>query len=152
MRSCLLVLCLCASVSAESYRVGPYTVSDDVVSYPLPAETHKMTAEEFYIWAVRQNALAEQECKQRAAAYRQGRTYHGTLVETTRASGSMSQSFQPGRVPNGVVGGLGSSFNSDRGIMSYNDVMSHSSKFFSDPNDNGGGPLTIINPFCPPKK
>lgn len=95
------------------------------ISDDVPDYAAKMTPEQYKVWAEMQNEMAYYEAARRASEQSFGRTVYSTTLQTFRNFG--------------YWWGRGSS------------VTAATSETWT-PTQWGGGPVLIINPYCPPKQ
>jgi hypothetical protein len=176
MRKLLPIILLLLSghlIQAAEQRLSNGVIVSDEVPAPkitLDADPNKMTASEFAEYAKKYNANQFAAAKKRHAKYLKDR---GSLQTQDRwESSSSSTTRVGGGYGLGGFGGAGgylgndtnidglsggnSYFNgSDAGASKGNTIRTESSSSgssythtFPDLNDTGGGPVTVINPFC----
>jgi len=168
----LAIFVVAASVShAETIRLpsGQVFVTDDIPLDKLPAFVKHMTAKQFASFANQRNAAAYDAARARHEAYLAERGAPVT-ANVSQASGSSTTRYGGGAGQGGFGGAggyLGYGQNTGSGVsggglfglggqsFTGNNVsrtFSNSSRSFNmtypDMNDFGGGPVTIINPFC----
>ncbi len=104
-----------------------------ITAPPLPDYTKGMTGEEFHEWASERNAEAAREASDRAVA-----AVGGYRIDTS----SKTFGFMPQR--RRFSGGGSNRFSVNSSSRATETYVPGSAGY-------GGGPLTVINPFCQPK-
>jgi hypothetical protein len=171
----LALLIFPISAFADSHKLGDsgIIVHDGPYIEPLPPETQDMTPAEFERWAIRENARASLEAKKQAALARMQRKDRTgiQLAHYTESSGSSRTQYGGGYGAGGVggaggylgygnqvssgFGGIGRGFANFTGNNMQNTHQDTGRSYdmtWPDLDDNGGGPLLIINPYCPPSR
>jgi hypothetical protein len=150
---------------------GPLAAQEIIVhaNFPIgtvPAECRDMTAKQFREWAISQNMKALKNAEAKHQAYLEARGPLGPVVVNEHSGGNYVQlGGLNGGAGVGGTGGLltgygGTGYQSSNGFgrsnfytgntirSSYTDNTRSYQVTPRDWNDDGGGPVEIINPFC----
>ena len=165
LATALLLLCAVSVAHAEKYTLSNgVTVSDELPSPPVtfdksPAD---MTDAEFAEWANKRNKSQEANAAKRHKRYLEER---GPLKTQDFAGSSSSNTVQMGGgygmgghggyggylgYGNHVLGNYGGQAGGQGNRISTESSSSSYSRTdtYPDMNDNGGGPVNYVNPFC----
>jgi hypothetical protein len=157
--ACLLLLALAVPVSAETLVLGNrIIVTDHIPDEKLPEFIKQMDAKAFEAWAKARNEKAYADAKVRHDEYLAQRAPLRTMAvsETAGSTTIRSQS----RFSNGASGStsalsglspvgsrVGRSGDTVTRVADFSTTRDYSITY-PDLNDHGGGPVTIINPYC----